>query len=52
MSREVQVIAAALIPGSHHDILSERDEIRQQFLAAFGGFVPPPVSSAAFQRPG
>jgi len=33
-------IALTFIPGSRHEILSERDEIRQQFLAALDSFLP------------
>jgi lysophospholipase len=39
LARSVPGISLAFIPGSQHEILSERDEIRQQFLAAFDSFI-------------
>lgn len=33
-------IALTMIPGSAHEILTERDEIRCQFFAAFDSFIP------------
>lgn len=34
-------IALAVIPGAAHEIINERDDIRQQFLAALDSFVTP-----------
>jgi lysophospholipase len=51
LARQVPGIALTFIPGSRHEILSERDEIRQQFLAAFDSFITTGVSAAAFRRP-
>ena len=31
---------AIVIPGARHEILMERDEIREQFWAAFDAFIP------------
>lgn len=39
LARNVPGIALTFIPDSRHEILSERDEIRQQFLAAFDSFI-------------
>lgn len=38
-ARNVPGIALTFIPGARHEILCERDEIRNQFLAAFDSFV-------------
>lgn len=34
-------VAAVVIPGARHELLQERDSIRDQFWAAFDGFVEP-----------
>lgn len=39
LAQEVPGIALSFIPDSRHEILAERDEIRQQFLAAFDSFI-------------
>lgn len=39
LARDVPGIALTFIPGAQHEILCERDEIRQQFLAAFDSFI-------------
>jgi lysophospholipase len=53
LARKVPGIALTFIPGSRHEILSERDEIRQQFLAAFDSFITTAnVSGAASRRRG
>ena len=39
LARRLHGTALAFIPGARHEILSERDEIRQQFLAAFDSFI-------------
>lgn len=39
LARQVPGMALTFIPDSRHEILSERDEVRQQFLAAFDSFV-------------
>ena len=46
LARKVPGLALTFIPGARHEILSERDEIRRQFLAAFDSFVT--ADSAAF----
>lgn len=40
-ARKIPGLALTFIPDSRHEILSERDEIRQQFLAALDSFVTP-----------
>ncbi|MFL5359530.1 MAG: alpha/beta hydrolase, partial [Myxococcales bacterium] len=44
---------AIVIPGARHEILMERDAIREEFWAAFDAFVPgtadPEMASAAVQ---
>ena len=47
LARSVPGIALTFIPGSCHEILSERDEIRQQFLAAFDSFITTANSSVS-----
>ncbi len=42
LAREVPGIALAVVPNARHEILSERDAIRRQFLAAFDSFIPRP----------
>lgn len=39
LCRRVPGIALAFIPGARHEILSERDDIRRQFFAAFDAFI-------------
>jgi lysophospholipase len=39
LAKRVPGIALTFIPGSRHEILSERSSIRRQFLAAFDSFV-------------
>ena len=39
LAQDVPGIALTFIPGARHEILCERDEIRQQFLAAFDSFI-------------
>lgn len=39
LARRVPGIALAVIPGARHEILSESDHVRRQFLAAFDSFV-------------
>jgi len=39
LARDVPGIALTFIPGALHEILCERDDIRQQFLAAFDSFI-------------
>ena len=39
LARLVPGIALAFVPAAHHEILGERDIIRQQFLAAFDSFI-------------
>jgi lysophospholipase len=39
LARTVPGIALAVIPGARHEILTERDDIRRQFLAAFDSFI-------------
>lgn len=39
LARRVPGIALTFIPDARHEILSERDEVRQQFLAAFDSFI-------------
>lgn len=51
LARSVPGIALTFIPDSRHEILSERDEIRQQFLAAFDSFITTAVSAGAVHRP-
>jgi lysophospholipase len=43
LARKVPGIALAVIPNAQHEILSERDEIRRQFFAAFDSFIGPPT---------
>ena len=52
LARNVPGIALTFIPGARHEILTERDEIRQQFLAAFDSFITTAVSAGAVQRRG
>lgn len=53
LARNVPGIALTFIPDSRHEILSERDEIRQQFLAAFDSFITSAgVSGEAARTPG
>lgn len=47
LARSVPGIALTFIPDSCHEILSERDEIRQQFLAAFDSFITTANSSVS-----
>lgn len=42
LARKVPGVALAFIPDSKHEILSERDAVRRQFLAAFDSFIPRP----------
>jgi lysophospholipase len=39
-AREMRAGAAVVIAGGHHELLMERDAIREQFWAAFDAFVP------------
>lgn len=50
LANKVPGIALTFIPGSRHEILSERDEIRQQFLAAFDSFITTARVSGAVSR--
>jgi lysophospholipase len=53
LARDVPGIAITFIPDARHEILSERDEIRQQFLAAFDSFITTSgVSGSVARRPG
>lgn len=53
LARSVPGIALTFIADSRHEILSERDEIRQQFLAAFDSFITTAkISGAASRRRG
>lgn len=55
LARNVPGIALTFIPDARHEILSERDEIRQQFLAAFDSFITitiASVSGGVARRPG
>jgi lysophospholipase len=52
LARNVPGIALSFIPDARHEILTERDEIRQQFLAAFDSFITAGVSGEAARRPG
>ena len=47
LARRVPGIALTFIPDSRHEILSERDEIRQQFLAAFDSFITTAAGSVS-----
>jgi lysophospholipase len=43
---------AIVIPGARHEIMMERDEIREQFWAAFDAFIPgTPDAGAGTSRP-
>ena len=39
LARRMKVGSHVIIPGSQHEILQERDELRQQFWAVFDGYV-------------
>jgi len=39
-ARRMKTASAVVIPGSRHEPLQERDEIRSQFWAAFDAFIP------------
>ena len=39
LAKQIPGIALAFVPESRHEILSEQDTIRQQFLAAFDSFI-------------
>lgn len=39
LARGLKIGAHVIIPGSRHEILQERDDIRQQFWAVFDGYV-------------
>lgn len=39
LARNVPGIALAFVPGARHEILTERDQVRRQFLAAFDSFI-------------
>ncbi len=39
-ARELRAGAAVVIAGGHHELMMERDAIREQFWAAFDAFVP------------
>ena len=39
LARRVPGIALCFVPGAQHEILSERDFYRRQFLAAFDSFL-------------
>ena len=52
LARKVPGIALAFIPDARHEILAERDDIRQQFLAAFDSFITTQdVSAGAVRMP-
>jgi lysophospholipase len=52
-ARSVPGVALTFIPDSRHEIMSERDEIRQQFLAAFDSFITTAdVSGGVARTPG
>ncbi|HEX9905613.1 MAG TPA: alpha/beta hydrolase [Propylenella sp.] len=38
-SRRVQTVAYLRVPGAHHEVLMERDELRDQFWIAFDAFI-------------
>ena len=38
-ARRLKIGSHVIIPGSQHEILQERDELRQQFWAVFDGYV-------------
>lgn len=40
LASELRAAGQIVIPGAHHDILMERDAIRDQFFAAFDAFIP------------
>jgi lysophospholipase len=50
LARDVPGIALTFIPHARHEILSERDEIRGQFLAAFDSFITTANVSAGAVR--
>ncbi len=53
LAQKVPGIALTFIPESRHEILSEKDEIRQQFLAAFDSFITSAgVSGEVARKPG
>ena len=53
LARNVPGIALTFIPDARHEIMTERDEVRQQFLAAFDSFITTAALSAgASRRPG
>ena len=51
LARLVPGIALALVPEAHHEILGERDIIRQKFLAAFDSFITADHDAASNSRP-
>ena len=40
-----------LVPGARHELLTERDEYRDQFLAAFDAFIPGEAAAPAEAAP-
>jgi lysophospholipase len=50
LAQQVPGIAVTFIPDSRHEILAERDEIRQQFLAAFDSFISTATVNDAVAR--
>ena len=39
LARHLKVGSHVIIPGSRHEILQEREDLRQQFWAVFDGYV-------------
>ena len=52
LARKVPGVALTFIPDARHEILSERDEIRRQFLAAFDSFMPADSARRSARRRG
>ena len=40
MAGELRAGALAILPGARHELMMERDSLREQFWAAFDAFVP------------
>ena len=40
LAGELRAGAQVVIPGARHELLMERDSLREQFLAAFDAFIP------------
>ena len=50
LARQVPGIALTFIPDARHEIMAERDEVRQQFLAAFDSFISTAIVNDAVAR--